>query len=212
MKALILIIVTVVLTTLGINWYNSFTGTRAKSDDRSDDRVKGIEKSKIAIENAKLDNTIKTQAKTIKDSNSRIRAKDTTIALYASKTNKQTVIIKKLERALINSQESYAKLRARKSTKTRYKKKTKRKVTTSRKTKSVKSSRQKRYETHLKSLKSKKSASSKKISALKKQAKKAKLIIGREKRKEELKKIKSKYNREMNIYKTTVRNIEKLMP
>lgn len=113
MKNIAIIIVTIFITWGAVSIHNSITGTRAKSDDRADSRVKGIEKSKIAIENAKLDNTVKTQAKTIEDSKATDKAKDILMSAYIAKNNKQTVLIGKLTRQLVNSQAANTKLSAK---------------------------------------------------------------------------------------------------
>lgn len=104
MKALVLIIVSVALTVFLINGYNSFTGTRATSDNRADNRTKSEQYDNLALENAKQDNTVKTQAKSMKDLKTDSEVLKLKLAVSIALNNADSEINGKLERSLIASQ------------------------------------------------------------------------------------------------------------
>lgn len=210
MKALVLIIASVLLTVFVINGYNSFTGTRAKSDDRSDDRTLRKQYDDLVLKNNDLNNSVKTKAKTIKDLNADKEALNAIITSKRARINDNTVLIGKLKRALINSEEYGNKLKltisSMRSKKTIIKKSKNRKTVK----KPVKTRQQIREEKYVNCLDQDKKELSLKMLAVKKLIKRASGMIGKKRRKASVDKYTNQYKSLLSKYKKLEKKIKKL--
>lgn len=166
------------------------------------------ESAKLRTINAKLDNTIKTTAKTIKDLNAINVSQKATIALRNAENNAKDDKIKQLAVRFVNLQANYYKLKTKKSTR---KVKSTRKIT-KRKIykKPAKSARQIRREAACKKMIAEKNSILKKIGSERKgtglyrKLKLAKDIIGKKKRVKAIREIEYK----IKSYKSYIKIIE----
>jgi len=101
----ILVIISVVLTWAGISVYDSITGTRAKSDDRSDTRTLRKQYDDLVLKNNGLNTTVKTDAETIKCLITGKESLNKELVLKIALINTYVENEKKSERALIASRE-----------------------------------------------------------------------------------------------------------
>lgn len=91
--------------------YDSLTGTRAKSDDRSDTRTLRKQYDDLVLKCNDLNNTAKTQANTIKRLRGSLKAAIGAIGTRDTLVNAKDESIKRLKTQLINSQEENSKIK-----------------------------------------------------------------------------------------------------